>query len=147
MEMKLTETPLIVRINTHGGDMPEQHGEWIDLKTAEDAELEPLECKLISIGVSMELPVGYYAQIVPRSSLCMKYGVMMANSMGIIENDYNGDNDIWGFPAVAIRKTFIPKGTRVCQFCLVKKQTPIEFKAVESLGNKDRGGFGSTGDR
>lgn len=145
--MKLTETPLIVRINTHGGDMPEQHGEWIDLKTAEDAELEPLECKLISLGVSMELPEGYYAQIVPRSSLCMKYGVMMANSMGIIENDYNGDNDIWGFPAVAIRKTFIPKGTRVCQFCLVKKQAAVEFEAVESLGNKDRGGFGSTGDR
>ena len=145
--MEANKKPLTVRINTHGGKMPEQHGEWIDLATAEDVELEPLEFKIISLGVSMELPEGYYAQVVPRSSTCMKHGIMLANSMGIIEHDYCGDNDIWGFPAVAIRKTFIPKGTRVCQFCLVRKHEPVEFVQVEALGNADRGGYGSTGDR
>ena len=69
----------------------------------------------------------------------------MANSMGIIENSYCGDNDIWGFPAVAIRQTVIPKGTRICQFRLVKQSETVEFEQVESLGNADRGGFGSTG--
>ena len=144
--MEANKKPLTVRINTHGGKMPEQHGEWIDLATAEDVELEPLEFKIISLGVSMELPEGYYAQVVPRSSTCMKHGIMLANSMGIIEHDYCGDNDIWGFPAVAIRKTFIPKGTRVCQFCLVRKHEPVEFVQVEALGNADRGGYGSTGE-
>ena len=125
--------------------MPEIHGEWIDLHTAEDAELNPLEFKIISLGISMELPEGYYAQVVPRSSTCKNFGVIMANSMGIIENSYCGDNDIWGFPAVAIRQTVIPKGTRICQFRLVKQSETVEFEQVESLGNADRGGFGSTG--
>lgn len=136
---------LKVRINTHGNQMPEIHGEWIDLHTAEDAELNPLEFKIISLGVSMELPEGYYAQVVPRSSTCKNFGVIMANSMGIIENSYCGDNDIWGFPAVAIKQTVIPKGTRICQFRLVKQSKAVDFEQVESLGNTDRGGFGSTG--
>ena len=121
--------------------------DWIDLRAARNISLKKGEFCLIPLGIAVELPAGYEAHIVPRSSTFKNFGIIQTNSMGIIENDYNGDNDIWGFPAVAIRKTFIPKGTRVCQFCLVKKQTPIEFKAVESLGNKDRGGFGSTGDR
>ena len=69
----------------------------------------------------------------------------MTNSIGIIENSYCGDNDIWGFPALAMKNTFIPKGTRICQFQLMKQSVPIEFEQVESLGNEDRGGFGSTG--
>jgi dUTP pyrophosphatase len=69
----------------------------------------------------------------------------MANSIGIIENTYCGDNDIWGFPAVAIRKTFIPAGTRICQFCVKKKEVEVVFQSTRNLGNEDRGGFGSTG--
>jgi len=134
-----------IRINTHGNKMPERHGEWVDLCTAEDVVLEPLEFKIISLGVSMELPEGYYAHVVPRSSTCKNHGVIMANSMGVIENSYCGDNDVWGFPAVAIRHTEIPKGTRICQFRLEKQAEPIEFEQVEMLGNADRGGWGSTG--
>lgn len=134
-----------IKINTHGNAMPEVHGEWIDLHTAEDVELDTLEFRIISLGVSMELPKGYYAQVVPRSSTCKNFGVIMANSMGVIENDYNGDNDIWGFPAVAIRHTVIPKGTRICQFCIVKQNEQVEFEQVEFLENENRGGFGSTG--
>ena len=93
----------------------------------------------------MELPEGYYAQIVPRSSTCKNYGIFMANSIGIIENNYCGDDDIWGFPAVAIRDTEIKKGTRICQFRLVKQEVVVEFEQVDHLGKANRGGFGSTG--
>lgn len=136
---------MVIKINTHGNPIPESHGEWIDLRTAEDVVLEPLEFKVISLGVSMELPDGYYAEVAPRSSTCKNFGVIMANSIGIIENTYCGDNDIWRFPAVAIRHTEIPSGTRICQFRLVKKAESVQFEPVEFLGNPDRGGFGSTG--
>ena len=102
-----------VKINTHGNPLPESHGEWVDLYTAEDIVLEPLDFKIISLGIAMELPAGYYAQVVPRSSTCKNFGVIMANSVGIIEHSYCGNDDIWGFPAVAIRHTEIPKGTRI----------------------------------
>jgi dUTP pyrophosphatase len=134
-----------IKINTHGNPMPIQHGEWVDLHTAEDVSLKALEYKTISLGVSMELPEGYYAHIVPRSSAFKKHGVIMTNSIGVIENSYKGDNDVWGFPALAMRDTFIPKGTRLCQFRLEKQAEQIEFIEVDKLGNKDRGGFGSTG--
>lgn len=134
-----------IKINTHGNPAPVAKGEWVDLYTAEDVTLWKGEFKIISLGVSMELPEGYYAQVVPRSSTYKNFGVIMVNSVGIIENDYNGDNDVWGFPALAMRNTTIPKGTRICQFQLVKQSDPIEFESVFSLGNEDRGGFGSTG--
>lgn len=136
---------MTIKINTHGNPLPIQHGEWVDLHTAEDVSLKALEYKTISLGVSMELPEGYYAHIVPRSSAFKKHGVIMTNSIGVIENSYKGDNDVWGFPALAMRDTFIPKGTRLCQFRLEKQADPIEFVEVDKLGNKDRGGFGSTG--
>lgn len=136
---------MVVKINTHGNPMPVQHGEWIDLATAEDVYLEPLEYKRISLGISMQVPVGYYPEVLPRSSTPEKFGIILANSMGIIEQTYCGDNDIWCFPAVAFRKTFIPKGTRIAQFRVVKKNEEVELLQVEILGNPDRGGFGSTG--
>ena len=136
-----------VIINTHGNPLPASYGEWVDLYTAEDATLEPLEFKIISLGVSMQLPKGKYAVVVPRSSACKNYGVIMANSIGIIENSYCGNNDIWGFPAVAIRHTEIPKGTRLCQFRFVDQSEAIVFESVAVLGNPDRGGFGSTGSK
>lgn len=136
-----------VKINTHGNKMPECHGEFIDLATTEEATMTTLEHKLIPLGISMELPDGYYAEVFPRSSTCKKWGIILANSIGIIDHDYCGDNDIWHFPAVAIRDTTIPSGTRICQFRLVKKAEPIEFEQVEYLGNQDRGGLGSTGER
>lgn len=137
---------LTVRINTHGNSMPVQHGEWIDLQTANDVDMKKGEYMVISLGVSMELPEGYYAKVVPRSSTCMRWGVIMANSVGIIEHEYCGDNDIWGFPAVAIRDTHIPAGTRVCQFCVCRREQEVVFKQAESLGNQDRGRWGSTGE-
>lgn len=136
-----------VKINTHGNPLPEVHGEWVDLCTAEDVELGFLDFKIISLGVSMELPKGYYAHVIPRSSTFKNWGILLANSMGVIENTYCGDGDVWGFPAICLRKegVKIPKGTRVCQFRLEAQAPAVEFEQVEALGNAGRGGFGSTG--
>lgn len=135
----------IIIIDTHGNPMPEAHGDWVDLFTAEDVEMEAFEYKTISLGVAMQLPEGYYAEMLPRSSTCKHHGILMANSMGIIDNDYNGADDIWRFPALAIRKTSIPKGTRICQFRLVKQQGKVYFVEGDLASNANRGGLGSTG--
>lgn len=138
-----------IRINTHGNLIPEkiEKGDWIDLRAAEYVEMQPFEYKEISLGVSMELPEGYEAHIAPRSSTFKKWGILMVNSMGIIDNSYCGDNDIWSFPALAMRETIIHRGDRICQFRIVEKQEKIEFQNAKSLGNEDRGGIGSTGER
>lgn len=138
-----------IRINTHGNPVPEaiENGDWIDLRAAETVEMQQFEFRLISLGVSIELPEGYEAHVVPRSSTFKKWGILLVNSTGIIDNSYRGDNDVWGFPALAMRRTTIHKGDRICQFRIMKKQERIEWDKVSSLGNKDRGGFGSTGER
>lgn len=136
---------MTVKINTHGNPMPEKHGDWIDLSTAEKTVIKKGEFCNISLGVSMELPEGYYAKVLPRSSTPGKWGIMLANSVGIIDHEYCGDGDIWGFPAIAFRDTEIPKGTRIAQFCIVRQEESVDLIQVEKLGNKDRGGFGSTG--
>ena len=136
-----------VKVNTHGNKMPEaiENGDWIDLRSAETVTMEAGEYRLISLGISMKLPEGYEAHVLPRSSTFKKWGILLVNGMGIIDNSYCGDNDVWGFPALAMRKTTIYEGDRICQFRIVKKQPDIEFIKVEKLGEKDRGGFGSTG--
>ena len=93
----------------------------------------------------MQIPPRYEAIVAPRSSTAKKYGVLMANSIGIIDNSYSGPNDIWKFAAYATRDTKIEKGTRICQFRLFKNQTPLSFYEVDHVDGDDRGGFGSTG--
>jgi dUTP pyrophosphatase len=93
----------------------------------------------------------------PRSSAAKKMGIMCANSIGVIDQSYCGDDDQWMFPAVTLRKTSISKNTRICQFRIQLSQkatmwqrikwlftSGIELVEVESLGNTNRGGFGST---
>ena len=91
-------------------------GDWIDLRAAEDIMLKANEKAIISLGVSMKLPDGYEAHIVPRSSTFMKWGIIQTNHMGIIDNSYSGDNDIWGMPVYAIKNTEIKTNDRICQF-------------------------------
>lgn len=122
-----------------------KNGDWIDLKSAEDLILQAGECKLIKLNVAMELPVGYEAIVAPRSSTFKNFGIIMTNSIGIIDEMYCGDNDQWRFPAMAIRNTKINKGDRICQFRVIEHQPFLKFDEVEVLGNSDRGGFGSTG--
>lgn len=120
-------------------------GDWIDLRAAEDVEIKAGEFKLISLGVSMKLPDDYEAHIVPRSSTFKNWGILQTNHMGVIDNSYSGNNDIWRFPALATRDTEIKINDRICQFRIVKRQPEIEFVEVDDLGCSDRGGFGSTG--
>ncbi len=121
------------------------NGDWVDLRAAEDVSMKAGDFKLISLGVSMKLPEGYEAHIVPRSSTYKNWGIIQANHMGVVDNSYCGDNDIWRFPAIAIRDTHIYKNERICQFRIVKKQPELEFKVVDKLDDADRGGFGSSG--
>lgn len=121
--------------------------DWIDLRAAEDVELKQGEFKLINLGVAMELPDGYEAWIVPRSSTFKNYGIIQTNSKGIIDTSFNGNEDYWKFPALATRDTKISKGDRICQFRIHENQPKITFDEVKSLNNKSRGGFGSTGVR
>lgn len=121
--------------------------DWIDLRAAETVELEAGELKLINLGVAMKLPVGYEAIVAPRSSTLKNFDVLMANSIGVVDESYCGDDDWWRFPALAIRKTVIHKGDRICQFRIIKHQPKISFNKVGHLASENRGGFGSTGTR
>lgn len=120
-------------------------GDCIDLRAAETIELMPMEFRLVSLGVSMELPKGYHAELVPRSSTFKKFKILQTNSIGIIDNSYCGDNDVWKFPALAVSHTVITKGDRIAQFRIVRNSEPVTFNTVDTLGNADRGGFGSSG--
>lgn len=119
--------------------------DWIDLRASEDVVLKKGEFKLIPLGIAMKLPEGYEAHVVPRSSTFKNFGVIMTNSVGIIDNSYCGDDDQWHFPALAIRDTVIHKNDRICQFRIMKNQPKIEFDEVNYLEASNRGGFGSTG--
>lgn len=168
------------------GCMPEilNQGDWIDLTLAEDVRFKaPQACKLhrrkdkskegnqvertrdvdfhyyiAKLGIAMQLPKGYEAIVVPRSSTFKKYGILQTNSMGILDESYCGDDDEWGMPMVATRAVTIPKGTRIAQFRIQLNQKAtiwqklkwlfsgsIKLKKVSFLGNNNRGGFGSTG--
>lgn len=119
--------------------------DWIDLRAAETVDMESMEFKLIPLGIAMQLPAGYEAHVIPRSSTFKNFGIIQANSMGLIDESYCGDNDQWYFPAIALRKTTIRTNDRICQFRIMKHQPQIEFREVDNLNNESRGGIGSTG--
>lgn len=122
-----------------------ENGDWCDLRLAEDVTLKAGEFKILSLGVSMKLPEGYEALVIPRSSTFKRWGIRQTNSVGLIDNSYCGDNDIWRFPAEATRDVTIEKNSRICQFRIQKKMDKVTFNTVDSLTGEDRGGFGSTG--
>ena len=120
-------------------------GDWIDLRASKTINLKAGESAIIPLGVSIELPEGYEAHVAPRSSTFKNWGIVQTNSVGVIDNSYCGNNDIWMMPVYATRFTEIKKNDRICQFRIVEKQPHLEFETVDHLGNEDRGGFGSTG--
>lgn len=125
-------------------------GDWIDLRAASDVIMHPGDFKLIPLGIAVELPEGYEAHVVPRSSTFKNFGIIQTNSMGIIDHSYCGNNDQWFMPAYCLEnrhkdKTLIKKNDRVCQFRIVKSQPTLKIKEVDYLDNEDRGGHGSTG--
>lgn len=166
-------------------------GEWVDLRCSEttimkapradtlkrvtkDGEMEAyrkvsFDLQYIPLGIAMKLPSGYEAHILPRSSTAKGFGILLANSQGIIDESYSGNTDEWKFPAIALRDTAIKgpdadengnltSGERICQFRIMLSQkatiwqklkwlftSGIEFVEVGDLGDNPRGGFGSTG--
>lgn len=135
-------------------------GDWIDLRCAENIELKRGDFYLIPLGVCIKLPKGYEAYIAPRSSTFKNYGIVSPDykdtlemygiiqtnyPYGIVDHTYCGDEDEWKFPALAVRDTVINKNDRICQFRLYKSMTSVDIEEVESMGDKSRGGFGSTG--
>ena len=119
--------------------------DWIDLRASEEVTLKQGEFALVPLGVAMELPKGYEAHIVPRSSTYKNFGVIQANHCGVVDGYYCGDNDMWRMPVIAMRDTQIHVNDRICQFRIMKNQPEILFEEVEHLEGKDRGGFGTTG--
>ncbi|MBQ2397769.1 MAG: dUTP diphosphatase [Bacteroidales bacterium] len=139
----------IIKIKYHNPNLTKiekiEIGDWIDLRAAETVELKEGESKIISLGIAIKLPDGYEAHIVPRSSTFKNWGIIQTNSVGIIDNSYSGTNDIWRFPAYAMRDTKIRENDRICQFRIVEKQPKVQLVEVDTLDDTDRGGFGSTG--
>ena len=121
--------------------------DWVDLRASEEVILKKGEFALIPLGVALELPKGYEALVIPRSSTFKNYGVLQTNSCGLIDESYCGNNDQWYFPALAIRDTVIHVNDRICQFRIMEHQPELSFVEVQELTGKDRGGFGSTGRR
>ena len=119
--------------------------DWIDLRASEEVTLKQGEFALVPLGVAMELPKGYEAHIVPRSSTYKNFGVIQANHCGVVDGSYCGDNDMWRMPVIAMRDTPSHVNDRICQFRIMKNQPEILFEEVEHLEGKDRGGFGTTG--
>lgn len=163
-------------------DLPEviEKGDWIDLRASENVIMHApkantlkrhkvdgkeeshrdveFDFKFISLGVAMQLPKGFEAVVLARSSTPKKFGIMTANSEGVIDNSYCGNNDEWKYPAIALRDTIIHEGDRICQFRIQLSQkatfwqklkwflsSGIKIVEVESLDGADRGGIGSTG--
>ena len=131
-------------------------GDWIDLYANKEMFIPEGKRVMIPLGVAMELPEGYEAHVVPRSSTFKTWGIIQTNHIGIIDNSYCGDNDQWFYPAYCLEPknfidnqygTLIRKGDKIAQFRIIEVQPKLEFEKVELLGNKDRGGFGSTGSK
>lgn len=123
----------------------ENKSDWIDLRAAEEVRLKKGDFALIPLGVAMELPKGYEAHVVPRSSTFKNFGVIQTNHMGVIDESYCGDSDQWYTPVLAVRDTEIHVNDRICQFRIMQHQPTIRFEETDTLGHSDRGGFGSTG--
>jgi dUTP pyrophosphatase len=111
----------------------------------ESINLKPLERTIVKTGIFMELPVGYEAQVRPRSGLAFKKGITVLNSPGTVDADYRGEV---GVILVNISSVdfLIEDGERIAQMVIAKHEQ-AEWVDVDVLDESERGsgGFGSTG--
>ena len=107
--------------------------------------MKPLERKLIPTGLYIELPVGFEAQIRPRSGLALKKGISVLNTPGTIDADYRGEIGII-LVNLSAEEFVVENGERICQM-VIKKVETVKWKKVGSLDDSERGagGFGHTG--
>ena len=149
---------ITIKVKYFRGDLTrlkiDPKGDMIDLYAAEDITINEMDEALIPLGVAMELPIGYRANLLPRSSTFKKWGIIVTNSMGVIDHTYCGDNDEWKLAVFCLKGrefvngkkcTIIHKGDKIAQFEIVPVMPKVVLEEVDHLGNADRGGFGSTG--
>ena len=155
---------LKLKVKLIDGQMPFRiidKGDWIDVRANKDLEITnrgPSTVEIIPLGFATELPKGFEAVLLPRSSTPENFGFIAPNSVGVIDNSYNGNDDEWKMPALAFRKASIKKGDRVAQFRIQLSQkatvwqklrwlftSGIKIEYVDKLRDKNRGGFGTTG--
>ena len=135
-------------------------GNWIDVYANKDMFIALNDRAMIPLGFALELPSGWEAHLAPRSSTFKTWGIIQTNSVGVVDDTYIGDNDQWHMPVYClegkgtelidgeeIKGTWIRKGDKIAQFRIMEVMPEIEFDEVESFGNSDRGGFGSTGSK
>lgn len=137
-------------------------GDLVDLRASmiytydyiEDKKIEktfPYEYKagetiFVKLGFAMEMPKGKKADVVPRSGTFKNYGLLLTNSVGKIDNKFNGNDDEWGAMFWATRDGVMNYNDRILQFEVVDTvMDNVEFTFVEELGNNNRGGYSSTG--
>ncbi len=140
---------MIVRFKYHDDELIRikaiDQGDFLDLRSAKTLTMKKGEYKLISLGITVELPKGYEMHMMPRSSTFKNFGIIQTNSVGIIDNAFCGPEDIIHFPAYATRDTKIEFNDRICQFRLFKNQEELFPVEITTLKKESRGGFGSTG--
>ncbi|HBZ6546786.1 TPA: deoxyuridine 5'-triphosphate nucleotidohydrolase [Clostridium perfringens] len=133
-------------------------GNWIDVYANKDVFVKCRERAMVPLGFALELPEGWEGHLAPRSSTFKTWGIIQTNSVGVVDDTYIGDNDQWHMPVYClqgkdiesengeeVKGTWIRKGDKIGQFRIMEVMPEIEFEEVESFGNKDRGGFGTTG--
>ena len=125
-------------------------GNWIDVYAYQDTFVPEGERAMINLGFALELPKGWEGHLAPRSSTFKTWGIIQTNSVGVVDDTYIGDNDIWHMPVYCLQAkdengTWIKTGDKIGQFRIMEVMPEIEFEEVESFGNQDRGGFGTTG--
>lgn len=164
MQIKVKKLNPWSKLPTRGSE----YAAGYDLYADEDAEIEPGQTKLISTGIAVEIPEGYFGGIYARSGLATKQGLRPANCVGIIDSDYRGpvgvalhndcNNTMFVHSPIAenlyrIECTentesirYVKKGDRIAQL-VIQKFEPVTFEEVDELSDTDRGegGFGSTG--
>ena len=138
---------ILIKYHTPAAKPVEQAhmGEWFDVRAAESYDLKAGNKYVINLGISVRVPHGYEAILAPRSSTFKKYGILQTNSIGVIDETYSGDDDIWMMPVFATRNAHIDAGDRIAQFRIQRNQGNPRLKEVRYLGKKNRGGLGSTG--
>jgi dUTP pyrophosphatase len=137
-------------VNKSRFDLPEYatvHSAGLDLRAniTEDVVVDPLDRVIISTGLFLEIPVGFEAQVRPRSGLAIKHGITVINSPGTIDADYRGEIKV-GLVNISNEAYIIKPGERIAQMVFAKHET-IKWLEVELLSDTDRGegGFGHTG--
>ena len=139
-------------------------GNCIDVYAYEDMFIPYMSYAMINLGFAMQLPEGKIAKLYPRSSTFKTWGLIQTNHTGIIDESYCGNDDIWHLPVqctmpkqvekvkinghkVTVAGTWVKKDDKIAQFEIVDAMEMPTFKKVEDLGNYNRGGFGSTGEK